>query len=71
MDPQVLLEDNTRPSGHTATGSVYGTGWEFTISATDSAQVLTLVIGIGRRLPPRGSEKITLGYGTLTVEDSS
>ena len=31
------LRTNTASEGHTATGSTYGTGWEFSISATDSA----------------------------------
>ena len=31
------LRTNTASEGHTATGSTYGTGWEFTISASDSS----------------------------------
>ena len=31
------LRTNTNHEGHTVVGTSYGTGWEFAISATDSA----------------------------------
>ena len=61
------LRTNVRPTAHTATGSAYSTGWEFTISATDSA---TFDVGqwYWQAIATKSSEKITLGYGKLTVE---
>ena len=61
------LRTNTRPSAHTSTGSAYSTGWEFTISATDSAGFMAGT-WYWQAIATKGSEKITLGYGTLTVE---
>ena len=61
------LRTNESPSGHTTTGSVYGTGWEFTISATDSAS-FDAGTWYFQAIAEKGSEKITLGSGRLTVE---
>lgn len=61
-----FLRTNERPQAHTATGSVYQTGWEFTISATTTA-----AFGAGtwyfQSIAEKDSEKITLGSGRLTV----
>ena len=61
------LRTNTASEGHISTGSVFGTGWEFTISATDSAG-FDAGNWYWQAIATKGSEKITLGYGTLTVE---
>tara|TARA_B100001939_G_scaffold123265_1_gene106877 strand:- start:132 stop:707 length:576 start_codon:yes stop_codon:yes gene_type:complete len=62
------LRSNVRPGlAHTTTGSVYSTGWEFTISATDSA-AFDSGDWYWQAIASKGSEKITLGYGKLTVE---
>jgi len=62
------LRSNVRPGlAHTTTGSVYSTGWEFTISATDSA-AFDAGDWYWQAIASKGSEKITLGYGKLTVE---
>ena len=63
------LRTNAAPAGHTATGSAYSTGWEFTISATDSAD---FVAGdwYWEALATKGSETLALGYGKLRVEAS-
>jgi len=61
------LRTNQRPNGHTSTGSVYSTGWEFTISATDSAD-FDAGTWYWQAIATKSSEKITLGYGKLTVE---
>ena len=46
---EYYLRTNTSSEGHTATGTQYSnsTGWQFTISATDSAGLLQ-VIGSGQ-----------------------
>ena len=68
MDFEVLPEDEYSASeGHTSTGSVYSTGWEFTISASDSAG-FDAGTWYWQAIATKGSEKITLGYGSLTVE---
>ena len=54
---------------HTSTGSAFGTGWEFTISATDSA-VFDAGTWYWQAVATKGSDVLTLGYGTLTVEDN-
>jgi len=62
------LRTNVRPGvAHTSTGSVYSTGWEFTISATDSS-AFDAGNWYWQAIATKSSEKITLGYGTLTVE---
>ena len=62
-----FLRTNTASEGHISTGSVFGTGWEFTISATDSAD-FDAGNWYWQAIATKSSEKITLGYGTLTVE---
>ena len=61
------LRTNARPQGHTATGSVYESGWEFTISATDSAS-FEPGTWYFQAVAEYGSEKVTLGAGQLIVE---
>ena len=63
------LRTNVTPTAHTATGSVYGTGWEFTISATDSANFES-GDWYWQAIATKGAESLTLGYGNLTVEAS-
>ena len=64
-----FLRTNVTPTAHTATGSVYGTGWEFTISATDSAD-FEAGDWYWQAIATKGAESLTLGYGNLTVEAS-
>tara|TARA_A100001515_G_scaffold71265_1_gene56672 strand:+ start:228 stop:800 length:573 start_codon:yes stop_codon:yes gene_type:complete len=61
------LRTNERPAGHTATGSAYQQGWEFTISATDSAG-FDPGTWYFQAIAEKNAEKITLGSGRLTVE---
>tara|TARA_R100001510_G_C7636092_1_gene194233 strand:- start:864 stop:1433 length:570 start_codon:yes stop_codon:yes gene_type:complete len=60
------LRTNTNHEGHTVVGTSYGTGWEFAISATDSAG-----FDSGNWFfyaeASKGSEKFTLGNGQLEV----
>lgn len=60
------LRTNTASEGVTVVGSAYGTGWEFTLSSTDSA---TLAAGdyYWQAIATYGSEKLTLGAGQLEV----
>ena len=60
------LRTNTNHEGHTVAGTSYGAGWEFTISATDSAAFDSgdwFFYGEASK----GSEKFTLGNGRLEV----
>ena len=52
--------------GHTATGTAYGTGWEFTISATDSAG-FDAGDWFWNCEVSKGSEKYVVGSGALEV----
>ena len=61
------LRTNTASEGHTSTGSTYQTGWEFTISASDSAG-FDAGQWYWQAIATKDSEKLTLGYGTLTVD---
>ena len=61
------LRTNTASEGHISTGSAFGQGWEFTVSATDSAG-FDAGNWYWQAIATKDSEKITLGYGTLTVE---
>ena len=54
---------------HTSTGTAFGTGWEFTISATDSTD-FDSGTWYWQAVATKASETLTLGYGTLTVEDN-
>jgi len=60
------LRTNEASEGHTTTGVAYQDGWEFTIAATDSE-----LFGSGtwyfQAIAEKGTEKITLGSGQLTV----
>ena len=51
---------------HTVVGTSYGTGWEFTISATDSAG-FDSGDWFFYAEASKGSEKFTLGNGQLEV----
>ncbi len=61
-----FLRTNGRPQGHTVTGTSYGTGWEFTISATDSAgfEAGDWFFFVEAS---KDSEKFTLGSGQLEI----
>lgn len=60
------LRTNTNQEGHTVVGTSYGTGWEFTISATDSAG-FDAGDWFFYAEASKGSEKFTLGNGQLEV----
>jgi len=60
------LRTNTTHEGHTVAGTSYGTGWEFTISATDSAG-FDSGDWFFYAEASKGSEKFTLGNGQLEV----
>ena len=60
------LRTNTNHEGHTVAGTSYGTGWEFTISATDSAG-FDAGDWFFYAEASKGSEKFTLGNGQLEV----
>ena len=60
------LRTNTTHEGHTVAGTSYGTGWEFTISATDSA-AFDSGDWFFYAEATKGSEKFTLGNGQLEV----
>ena len=60
------LRTNTASEGHTVAGTSYGTGWEFTISATDSAG-FDAGDWFFYAEASKGSEKFTLGNGQLEV----
>jgi hypothetical protein len=60
------IRSNTAGEGVTVVGSAYGTGWEFTLSSTNSA---TLDAGdyYWQAIATYGSEQLTLGAGQLEV----
>ena len=60
------LRTNTNHEGHTVVGTSYGSGWEFTISATDSAG-FDAADWFFYAEASKGSEKFTLGSGQLKV----
>lgn len=60
------LRTNTNHEGHTATGSLFGTGWEFTISATDSA-AFDAGDWFWQAIATKGSESITIAAGQVEV----
>ena len=60
------LRTNTASEGHVSTGSVYQQGWEFTISAADSA-VFDAGDWFFQAIAEKGAEKITLGSGKISV----
>jgi len=63
------LRFNHTHEAHTTVGAAYGTGWEFTISATDSAG-FDAGSWYWQAIATKAAEKITLGYGSLEVEPS-
>ena len=60
------LRTNTASEGHTATGSTYGTGFEFTISASDSS-AFDAGDWFWNCEVSKGSEKYVVGSGALEV----
>lgn len=60
------LRFNHTHEGHTVAGTSYGTGWEFSISATDSA-AFNSGDWYFYAEASKGSEKFTLGSGRLEV----
>ena len=60
------LRTNTNHEGHTVVGTSYGSGWEFTISATDSAG-FDAADWFFYAEATKGSEKFTLGSGRFEV----
>ena len=63
------LRANVNREAHTATGTIYLSGWEFTITAAESAEFEPgewYWQAVATRSGP--SETITLGYGQLIVE---
>tara|TARA_R110001592_G_scaffold117318_2_gene319252 strand:- start:9773 stop:10345 length:573 start_codon:yes stop_codon:yes gene_type:complete len=63
------LRFNKGSEAHTSTGSAFGTGWEFTISATDSA-AFDAGTWYWQAVATKGSDVLTLGYGNISVEDN-
>ena len=63
------LRFNKGSEAHTSTGSAFGTGWEFTVSATDSAD-FDAGTWYWQAVATKDSDVLTLGYGTVTVEDN-
>ena len=61
------LRTNTASEGATSTGSAYGTGWEFTLAASTTAD-FDAGNWFWQAIATKDSEVITLGNGTLTVE---
>ena len=55
--------------GHTATGTEFGTGWEFTISATSTAS-LTAGDYFWQSEASKGAEKYEIGTGQLEILQS-
>ena len=63
------LRFNKGSEAHTSTGSAFGAGWEFTISASDSAN-FDSGTWYWQAVATKAAETLTLGYGSLTVEDN-
>ena len=61
-----FLRTNTNSEGHTATGTAFGTGWEFTISASDS-DGFDAGNWFWQAIATKGSESVTLATGRLEV----
>ena len=61
------LRTNTATDGATATGSAYGTGWEFTLAASSTA-AFDSGNWYWSAVATKDSEVITLGSGSLKVE---
>ena len=60
------LRTNTASEGHTTTGSTYGTGWEFSISASDSS-AFDAGDWFWNCEVSKGSDKYIVGSGALEV----
>jgi hypothetical protein len=60
------LRFNKGSEALTSTGSAFGTGWEFTISAAESTN-FDSGTWYWQAVATKGSETLTLGYGSLTV----
>jgi hypothetical protein len=60
------FRNKARPQGHTATGTTFGTGWELSVSATDSA---AFEVGdwFWQAVATKGSESFTIGTGRIEV----
>jgi hypothetical protein len=61
------LRTNAAGQGHTTVGSAYNTGWEFTISATDSSN-FHAGDWYWCAIVSKSGEKFKLGQGNLTVK---
>jgi hypothetical protein len=61
------LRTNTASDGATSTGSAYGTGWEFTLAASTTAD-FDAGNWYWTAVATKASEVITLGNGSLTVK---
>ena len=61
------LRTNTAGEGHTSVGSAYNTGWQFTISATDTA-AFDAGDWYWCAIVSKSGEKFKLGQGSLTVK---
>ena len=57
---------NTNNEGHTATGTAFGLGWEFTISASDS-DGFDAGNWFFQAIATKGSESVTLATGQIEV----
>ena len=64
---EYYLRTNTAGEGHTSVGSAYNTGWQFTISATDSAG-FDAGDWYWCAIVSKSGEKFKLGQGSLTVK---
>ena len=63
------LRTNTSGEGHTVAGTAYSTGWEFTISATDSA-AFDAGAWTFEALLTKSSETFRAGTGSITIIQS-
>lgn len=63
------LRTNGAPAAHTTTGTAFQSGWEFTISATDSGGFIE-GDWYWEAVATKDSETLSLGYGNLKVEPS-
>ena len=60
------LRTNTASEGHTVTGSIYGTGWEFSISASDTSAFDAGDWFFNCEVS-KGADKYIVGSGSLEV----
>lgn len=59
---------NRNNHGATATGTAYGSGWEFTLSATTTEGFHADDTGYWQAVATKGSEAITLGAGQFEID---